>query len=330
MSLDERGVALLDEASREFAAEVLKGLSAANKSLPCRFFYDAVGSELFEDITRTKDYYPTRTETAILRDHAADLVKESAGALLVEFGSGSSIKTELLLEQARDLCAYVPIDVSPSALAGAVRRLGERFPDLHVEPVVGDFTTQIVLPEDYANAPRIGFFPGSTLGNFAPQEAQALLRTLATTMGKGARLILGIDLRKDPKRLIAAYNDDEGVTAAFNLNLLARVNRELGGTFDLQFFRHEAVWNPGCEPRGDVPRQRTRADGGDFRTVVPVRGGRTHPHRELTQIYARQSRQACRSGGMAPGAYLFRCRSSVWRLRPDRTVRRTPRVWHVS
>lgn len=246
MSLDERGVALLDEASREFAAEVLKGLSAANKSLPCRFFYDAVGSELFEDITRTKDYYPTRTETAILRDHAVDLVKESAGALLVEFGSGSSIKTELLLEQARDLCAYVPIDVSPSALAGAVRRLGERFPDLHVEPVVGDFTTQIVLPEDYANAPRIGFFPGSTLGNFAPQEAQALLRTLATTMGKGARLILGIDLRKDPKRLIAAYNDDEGVTAAFNLNLLARVNRELGGTFDLQFFRHEAVWNPGA------------------------------------------------------------------------------------
>ena len=244
MPFDHRGVSLLDNAKGEFAVEVLKGLSAANKSLPCRFFYDEVGSELFEDITRTKDYYPTRTETAILRDHAAELVEGGGGGLLVEFGSGSSVKTELLLDKARDLCAYVPIDVSASALAGAVRRLGERFPRLHVEPVVGDFTARIALPAQYAAVPRIGFFPGSTIGNFAPPDAQALLRTMGDTLGHGARLIIGIDLRKDARRLIAAYNDDEGVTAAFNLNLLARINRELGGTFDLQFFRHEAIWNP--------------------------------------------------------------------------------------
>ena len=244
MPFDARNASLADPVNRDFAAEVLKGLSAADKNLPCRFFYDAVGSELFEDITRTKDYYPTRTETAILRAHASDLMAGAAGAVLVEFGSGSSTKTELLLDHARDLCAYIPIDVSPTALEGAVRRLGERFPLLPVKPVVADFTTSVQLPADCADAPRIGFFPGSTIGNFSPSEAQALLRTMAVTLGHGARLILGVDLRKDARRLVAAYNDDEGVTAAFNLNLLARINRELGGAFDLQFFRHEAIWNP--------------------------------------------------------------------------------------
>ena len=244
MPIDARHASLAAPLDRDFATEVLKGLSAADKSLPCRFFYDAVGSELFEDITRTKDYYPTRTETAILRSHAGDLMEASAGAVLVEFGSGSSTKTELLLDRARDLRAYVPVDVSPAALAGAVRRLAERFPRLPVEPVVGDFTKIVDLPGDYADAPRIGFFPGSTIGNFSPGDAQSLLRTLAATLGDGAKLILGVDLRKDARRLVAAYNDDEGVTAAFNLNLLARINRELGGNFDLQFFRHEAIWNP--------------------------------------------------------------------------------------
>lgn len=244
MPIDARNASLADPVNRDFAAEVLKGLSAADKNLPCRFFYDAVGSELFEDITRTKDYYPTRTETAILREQAGVLMEGATGAILVEFGSGSSTKTELLLDRARDLRAYVPIDVSPTALAGAVRRLGERFPRLSVEPVVADFTGTVELPEDCADASRIGFFPGSTIGNFSPSEAQSLLRTMAVTLGDGARLILGVDLRKDARRLVAAYNDDEGVTAAFNLNLLARINRELGGTFDLQFFRHEAIWNP--------------------------------------------------------------------------------------
>lgn len=232
-----------DAATTEFAREVLAGLGRTQKSLPCRFFYDEVGSELFEEITRTKDYYPTRTETAILREHAGSLAEGSEGAILVEFGSGSSLKTEILLAQMPRLRAYLPVDVSPSALKGAASRLAERFPNLRVSPVLGDFTQALPLPEALAAAPRIGFFPGSTIGNFAPDEARGLLAAMGRTLGEGARLIIGVDLRKDARTLIAAYNDREGVTAAFNLNLLARINRELGGTFDLQFFRHEALWN---------------------------------------------------------------------------------------
>lgn len=233
-----------DLTGSEFAREVLAGLGRRQKSLPCRFFYDEVGSELFEEITRTPEYYPTRTETAILRDHAGALAQDSEGALLVEFGSGSSRKTELLLAQMPDLRAYLPIDVSPSALKGAAQRLSERFPRLFVSPVVGDFTQALALPESFAAARRIGFFPGSTIGNFSPDEARSLLASMGATLGAGSRLIVGVDLRKDARTLIAAYNDREGVTAAFNLNLLARINWELGGTFDLQFFRHEALWNP--------------------------------------------------------------------------------------
>ena len=241
MRLDQRSI--IEAIDTDFAREVVQGLSAADKTLPCRFFYDEVGSELFENITRTRDYYPTRTEAGILRSHARTLMQGSADAVLVEFGSGSSLKTELLLAQAPDLRAYVPIDVSPSALAGAARRLHERFPRLRVTPVVADFTAAASLPEADGDAARIGFFPGSTIGNFSPAGAKNLLVTMHQTLGNEARLIVGVDLRKDPSRLIAAYNDDEGVTAAFNLNLLARINRELGGTFNLQFFRHEALWN---------------------------------------------------------------------------------------
>ncbi len=236
---------LLDAATDpEFADAVTQGLGRADKSLPCRYFYDEIGSELFEDITRTRDYYPTRTEATILRRYGSELATGSDGAVLVEFGSGSSLKTELLLAHMPRLRGYVPLDVSPSALAGAVRRLGERFPGLPVKPVVGSFTERVGLPAVLADAQKIGFFPGSTIGNFAPTEAQTLLRTMRETLGPDSRLVVGIDLRKDARKLIAAYNDDEGVTAAFNLNLLARINRELAGTFDLQFFRHEAIWNP--------------------------------------------------------------------------------------
>ena len=286
MRPDVHRLSILD-ADPEFASEVLKGLTGPNKSLPCRFFYDEIGSELFEDITRTHDYYPTRTETAILRTNASELVDGSAGALLVEFGSGSSIKTELLLARAPALRAYVPVDVSSSALAGAVRRLGERFPNLRVDPVVGDFTLHAALPAAYAGVPRIGFFPGSTIGNFAPVEAAALMRSMATTLGRNARLIVGVDLRKEARRLIAAYNDDEGVTAAFNLNLLARINRELGGGFDLQFFRHEAIWNPRAS-RMEMYLVSERAQ------TVPVLGrsiafaAEEHIHTENSYKYAPQ------------------------------------------
>ncbi|GAC1335424.1 MAG: L-histidine N(alpha)-methyltransferase [Beijerinckiaceae bacterium] len=232
-------------AEDEFASAVAEGLSGSPKSLPCRYFYDARGSELFEAITDLPEYYPTRTEAAILAAHASDIADRAPdGAILVEFGSGSSRKTELLLAEMDDLAAYVPIDVSDSALAGAKQRLDARFPALHVHPIVGNFTDEVAYPSDLSSRPKIGFFPGSTIGNLTPDAAADLLATMARALGPDGRLIIGVDLKKDPHRLIAAYNDAAGVTAAFNLNLLARINRELRAEFDLTAFRHEAMYNP--------------------------------------------------------------------------------------
>ena len=226
-----------------FEADLVEGLSRPQKSLPCRYFYDARGSDLFEEITRLTEYYPTRVEAAILRDYAGEIAARTPqGSVLVEFGSGSSIKTELLLSQMRGLAAYVAIDVSASALEEARMRLRDRFPGLRVECVVGDFWTA-ELPADLAQAPRVGFFPGSTIGNMEPDDAQALLRRFGSVLGAGARLIIGVDVIKDPAILIPAYDDAQGVTAAFNLNLLSRANRELGADFDVTGFRHTAVWN---------------------------------------------------------------------------------------
>jgi dimethylhistidine N-methyltransferase len=167
-----------------------------------------------------------------------------AGGILVEFGSGSSLKTEILLRQLPRLGAYICIDVSESALAEARARLTSRFPTLDVRPIIGDFARTVTLPADLADRPRTGFFPGSTIGNLTPPEAASLLRAFAACLGADGRLIVGVDLKKDARRLHMAYNDAQGVTAAFNLNLLARINRELAGTFDLAAFRHEAVYNP--------------------------------------------------------------------------------------
>ena len=227
-----------------FAHAVINGLAQNAKSLPCRYFYDARGSALFEDITRLPEYYPTRTETAILTDHAAQLGAGSDGAVLIEFGSGSSIKTELLLAKMPNLAAYVPLDVSESALAEATERLSRRFAHLRILPNVADFDTGPTLPPDLLNAPRIGFFPGSTIGNFEPAEARALLARMRSILGQQSRLIVGADLVKDARTLVAAYDDATGVTAAFNLNLLARINRELGCNFDLDAFAHEAIYDP--------------------------------------------------------------------------------------
>ncbi|MEA2842002.1 MAG: hypothetical protein QOF41_3332 [Methylobacteriaceae bacterium] len=232
-------------AANEFADAVFDGLSSSPKTLPCRYFYDARGSELFEAITDLPEYYPTRTETAILAAHASDIAdRVPDGAVLVEFGSGSSRKTELLLAEMLDLAAYVPIDVSDSALAGAKQRLDRRFPALHVHPVVGNFNDEIAYPYDLESRPKIGFFPGSTIGNLTPAEATELLAAMARALGPEGRLIIGVDLKKDPHTLVSAYNDAAGVTAAFNMNLLARINRELRATFDLTQFRHEAIYNP--------------------------------------------------------------------------------------
>ncbi len=227
-----------------FAEAALHGLGEPQKTLPCEYLYDARGSVLFERITDVPEYYPTRTEIGILSGCVEEIVADTpAGAVLVEFGSGSSRKTEILLAAFDKLAAYVPIDVSASALEAARQRLVHRFDGLRVHAVVGDFRSPFELPEDLRDRPRIGFFPGSTIGNFQPSEAIDLLRIMHDTLGVAARLIVGVDLRKDLGALLPAYNDAAGVTAAFNKNLLVRANRELGADFDLDGFVHEAIFN---------------------------------------------------------------------------------------
>ncbi|MCI0467790.1 MAG: L-histidine N(alpha)-methyltransferase [Beijerinckiaceae bacterium] len=227
-----------------FAASVIEGLSKPRKSLPCRYFYDAWGSELFEEITRLPEYYLTRTEITILEAHAAEIALDAASAaVLVEFGSGSSRKTEILLDALPRLRAYVPVDVSQSAIEGARHRLRNRYPSLHVHPILADFSQPQGLPPSLAREHKLGFFPGSTIGNFPPFAAIRLLRSMRGTLSRGGRLIIGVDLKKDARTLLRAYNDKAGITAAFNLNLLTRINRELEGTFDLSSFRHEAIYN---------------------------------------------------------------------------------------
>ncbi len=228
----------------DFARAVRDGLSASPKTLPSRFFYDERGSALFEEITELAEYYPTRTEMGILVERAPQIAECTApGSVLIEFGSGSSRKTETLIAALDGLAAYVPIDVSASALEGACQRLQQRFPNVAMIPIVGDFHQPPALPAHLVDAPRIGFFPGSTIGNFTQDEAQNLLRIMAKTLGPQGRLIIGVDLRKDISRLLPAYDDALGVTAAFNKNMLTRMNRELGANFDLDQFRHRAVWN---------------------------------------------------------------------------------------
>jgi len=228
----------------DFAQALVEGLSAPQKSLPCRFFYDAEGSTLFEKITELPEYYPTRSEIAILEAEAqAIAARTPPGCVLIEFGSGSSRKTEIVLSALASLAAYVPIDVSQDALAEAKVRLNQRFPNLRVVPVIGDFRATLNLPQDLARRPRLGFFPGSTIGNFTPEDARALLASMAHSLRNGGRLVIGIDLVKDIARLEAAYDDAQGVTADFNLNILARANRELGANFDLSAFEHHARFN---------------------------------------------------------------------------------------
>ena len=228
----------------EFLSDVLTGLAQPQKTLPCRWLYDAQGSELFEQITTLPEYYLTRTETGILRDIALELSKQmGAKANLVEYGAGASTKTRLLLNAAQDLTAYMPIDVSESFLLQTAEQLREDYPDLTVLPIVGDFLSVMDLPDKTGR--RIGFFPGSTIGNLSDRDIQIFLTHARTTLGPDALFILGFDRVKPLSVLIPAYDDAQGVTAAFNLNLLRRINRELGASFDLQTFRHEARWNEG-------------------------------------------------------------------------------------
>lgn len=233
----------LDDATSAFAGDVIADLAKHPKKLSPKYFYDARGSELFEQITVLPEYYPTRTELSILRDRAAEIAAIiSQGAALVEFGAGATTKVRLLLERCK-FAAYVPVDISGDFLKAQAEGLRKDFPDLAVYPVAADFTAPFELPAAISDLPKVGFFPGSTLGNFEPQEAAAFLRTARKILGEGAQMIIGVDLEKDERTLYDAYNDKAGVTARFNLNVLERINRELGGNFDLSGFMHRSIYN---------------------------------------------------------------------------------------
>ena len=224
--------------------EVLAGLLGERKTLPPKLFYDHRGAALFEAICELPEYYLTRTELGILETRAADIAALAGPrAALIEYGSGAGVKVRLLLDALQDPAAYVPVDISAEQLAAvAAERAGE-YPRLRVLPVCADYTTRFALPELPPDGRRVAFFPGSTIGNFHPTEATAFLHRVRAAVGEGGALVLGVDRRKDPRVLHEAYNDAAGVTAAFNLNLLERLNREHGATFDAGRFRHQAFFD---------------------------------------------------------------------------------------
>lgn len=230
-----------------FREDVIAGLSLPQKVLPPKYFYDARGSRLFETICRLPEYYLTRSELALTRAHLESIARfagrrSSSGVTLIEYGSGEGRKSRLLIEALRP-AAYVPVDISEDALRAAATRLRRRYPWLALHPVHGDFSRPLEIPAAGRCGRRVVYFPGSTIGNLTPEEAQAFLRMSRGQVGRGGAMLVGVDLKKDANLLHAAYNDAQGVTAAFNLNLLARINRELGGDFDLRRFRHYAFYN---------------------------------------------------------------------------------------
>ena len=227
-----------------FLDDVIAGLSLPQKTLPPKYFYDAEGSRLFERICRLREYYPTRAELSLTRQHLGEIARFAGeGCELIEYGSGESVKTRLLIERLRP-ARYIPVDISEAALREAAWRLAREFPWLEIAGVVGDFSRPLKLPPYRgARRRRVAYFPGSTIGNLAAGEAEAFLRMTRGQVGARGAMLVGVDLKKDANVLHAAYNDARGVTAAFNLNLLARINRELGGDFDLRRFRHYAFYN---------------------------------------------------------------------------------------
>ncbi|MBL0915146.1 MAG: L-histidine N(alpha)-methyltransferase, partial [Sphingopyxis sp.] len=237
ISADDAGVDIA------FRADVHAGLSQRQKAIPARWFYDATGSALFEDITALPEYYPTRSETDLLTRHAAEMAAAiGPHRAVVELGSGSSTKTPLLLE-AIDPAAYVPVDISGDFLRDSAQALADRFQALAIYPVEADFTQRVDLPREICPLPKLGFFPGSTIGNMVARTAIDLLRNWRAALGDGSLMLIGVDRIKDIAVLERAYDDPAGVTAAFNLNLLERINRELGGTIPVENFSHRAIWN---------------------------------------------------------------------------------------
>ena len=272
-----------DLETARFRAELVAGLSRPEKAVSPKWFYDGAGSDLFEDITRLPEYYPTRQEAGLLRTLAAGLTEQFGDdAVLVEFGSGASEKTRILLDSATTLQAYVPIDISPDALNAAAASIAEAYPQMEVAPMVGDFLNLAPLPE-LGRGRRVGFFPGSTIGNLEPDQAVAFLANARDRLGPSSLFILGVDLAKDPAVLVAAYDDAQGVTAAFNKNLLIRANRELGADFDLEAFDHEAIWN--------VERSRMEMHLRATRAMEVHIGGVTVPFAAGETIHTESSRK---------------------------------------
>ena len=285
-----------------FRADVLAGLERRPRAIPARWFYDRRGSELFEAITDLPEYYPSRTEIGIL-DHIAPAVRDlvGEGRAVVEFGSGSSTKTPILLGAVAP-SAYVPIDISGDFLRDSSRTLSAQFPDLLVLPFEADFMRPLTLPRTIEAAPKLGFFPGSTIGNMTPLMAIDLLRAMRASLGEGAMLLIGMDRVKGADVLVPAYDDAAGVTAAFNMNLLDRINRELAGTIPLDAFRHVARWNDD-RARIEMHLEAVRdvaftIDGHDF----AMKAGETI-HTENSHKYgARDARILLRAGGWTPVA----------------------------
>jgi dimethylhistidine N-methyltransferase len=266
------------DARSDFARAVLDGFARNPRSVPCRFFYDAAGAALFEEITTLPEYYPTRVETALLETCGPEIAGAAGGArALIEFGSGSSRKTSLLLDALDRIDLYIPIDVSGESLTEAAAWLAERHEGLSIRPLIADFTKTRTLPATSRGRPKLGFFSGSTIGNLSHAEARAFLASAARLLGDGSAFLIGVDLKKDKSILLPAYNDCQGVTAAFNLNLLARINRELDGDIDLSLFAHDAVY---AEAEGRIEmhleslaRQTVRVLGREFHFA---RGERIH------------------------------------------------------
>lgn len=290
----------LEPGPDEFLEAVQSGLSASPKTLSCKFFYDTEGSHLFERICGLAEYYPTRTECALLAERAGEiaaLVGPRAG--LVEFGSGAGVKIRLLLGALEAPAAYVPVDISRQHLIEASRSLAADFPDLPIAPVCADYTKPFALTMPAGAMPRrpVAFFPGSTIGNFDRLEALSFLKRVAKLLGPGGMMLVGVDLVKDRSILEAAYNDAEGVTARFNRNLLYRINRELGGNFEPQAFAHHAFWNE-LEGRIEmhlVSRQAQTVTIGD-RLFSFAAGESIHTENSYKYDPETFARLACRAG----------------------------------
>lgn len=247
MQSDQATCTLLNQEpeNAEFRSEVVDGLRATPKHLPCKYLYDERGSQLFDEICTLDEYYLTRSEDQIIRRYAGEMAEQiGAGVMLVEYGSGSSTKTRALLDELEEPAAYVPVDISREHLSASANRVYRQFPHIEVLPVCADFTQSFSLPKSRRKPTHAAvFFPGSTIGNFERPDALAMLQQIADLCGRGGGLIIGVDLQKEVETIEAAYNDRQGVTAEFSLNLLRHINRKLDGDFDLEQFRHHAVYD---------------------------------------------------------------------------------------